>query len=109
MYTISIAVASCKQSLKTHSCIDCSCELVHASLQLYTTAECCTDLSAVAYHSTATKRPNIIVSRRAHALRWLLVELVLAALMVFFPVLVALLSYAVSADQLTLHSHVIYR
>jgi hypothetical protein len=54
-------------------------------------------------------RPNIIVSRRAHALRWLLVELVLAALMVFFPVLVALLSYAVSADQLTLHSRVIYR
>eukprot|EP00611_Tribonema_gayanum_P023537 TRINITY_DN496_c0_g1_i6.p1 TRINITY_DN496_c0_g1~~TRINITY_DN496_c0_g1_i6.p1 ORF type:complete len:942 (+),score=353.08 TRINITY_DN496_c0_g1_i6:140-2965(+) len=48
--------------------------------------------------------PNIIVSRRTHTIRWLLVEVVLAALMVFFPVIVTLMSYAISADQITQRS-----
>jgi hypothetical protein len=39
--------------------------------------------------------------------RWILVEVVLGALMVFFPVLVTLMSYAISTDQVTLHSKVI--
>ncbi len=44
--------------------------------------------------------PNIIVSRRTRATRWLVVELVLISAMIFFPMLVALLSFELSADHL---------
>ncbi len=44
--------------------------------------------------------PNIIVSRRTHATRWLVVELVLIFAMIFFPMLVTLLSFELSADHL---------
>ncbi len=45
--------------------------------------------------------PNIIVSRRTHATRWLMVEFVLISAMIFFPMLVTLLSFELSADHLT--------
>lgn len=51
---------------------------------------------------------NIIVGRRAHGVRRFFVEVILACLMVFFPVIVTLLSYAVSADQLIDRNEVIY-
>jgi hypothetical protein len=51
--------------------------------------------------------PNIIVSRRVHTSRWLLVEVVLISATVFYPVMVTLLSYMLSPDQLTLHYEVI--
>ncbi len=44
--------------------------------------------------------PNIIVSRRTRATRWIVVELVLTSAMIFFPMLVALLSFELSADHL---------
>ncbi len=52
--------------------------------------------------------PNIIVSRSTHATRWLVVELVLVFAMGFFPMLVTLLSFELSADHL-MHQFTIIR
>ncbi|CAM9956998.1 unnamed protein product, partial [Phaeothamnion confervicola] len=51
--------------------------------------------------------PNIIVSRSQHTMRWLLTEVFLGTLMLFFPVLVTFISLLVSADNLIASSEVV--